>query len=193
MPKPSTAPTLIEHCTSLSITELKKWGYLEPNNNRRGTVTEKKHGIEVGSFGISVDMGNANGTLWFNYTITDRAGNKEHINNSVAIISQATNIGNGVRYYFICPATDKKAMKLYLASGQKYFLHREAIPNLMYMSQTISKRWREWDKTPYAAELMLDNLALVEHKKYRKKHYRGRLTRWYKPIHELRMRAGIYR
>lgn len=91
------------------------------------------------------------------------------------------NLGNGKRWYFICPHTRKRCMKLIAPNNEKYFLHRSAF-GLLYKKQTISKS----DK---AMHIFFDILGEVDeleeeiNKPYRKTHYRGKPTPLQKKIY----------
>jgi hypothetical protein len=184
MPRFANYPDTVENCLTLSTTDLKNWGYLKPNTTNSGTVTHSRGGTTTAKYNIIVAMGSDFGTLTFDYTSTI-GSNKQVIYYSVDIISIPTNIGNGLRYYFVCPNTNNRAMKLYKADGCHYFLHREAYNGLMYQSQLESKTWRFLNKSVDGYYMLLDMLNSEFYRKgkrRRKTHYNGQPTKAYQRI-----------
>lgn len=55
MPKPATYPTLYDDVKTVSVTFLKRHGYLEPNQINERVITWSRHGIKTGSISIKVD------------------------------------------------------------------------------------------------------------------------------------------
>lgn len=184
MPRFATYPSTVEDCLTLSTTKLKEWGYLLPNTTNSGTVRHSRGGETTAKYRIEVVMGSDSGTLTFDYT-SGIGSDRQAINYSVDIISIPTNIGNGLRYYFVCPHTNKLALKLYKTPGCHYFLHREAYNGLMYRSQLESKTWRFLNKSVDGYYMLLDMLNSEFYSKgkgRRKKHYQGKPTKAYQKI-----------
>lgn len=184
MPRFANYPETIENCLTISTTNLKKWGYLTANQSKEGTVSVSRNGHVYAKFGIEVVMGIDYGTLTFDYTI-GIGHNRKQIKYNAQIISIPTNIGNGLRYYFVCPSTGKFALKLYKSSGSDYFVHREAYNGLMYQSQLSNRNWRFLDKTRDGYYLKLDMLYSEYYRKgkgRRKRYYNGVPTKAYQRI-----------
>jgi hypothetical protein len=184
MPRIAMYPSTVEDCLILSTTNLKQLGYLQPNITKSGIITHSRGGAAIAKYSIEVAMGKYNGTLTFDYT-SGIGSNKQAINYSVNIISIPTNIGNGLRYYFVCPRTNKLALKLYKTAGCHYFLHREAFNGLMYQSQIESKTWRLLSKSVDGYYMQLDMLNSEFYRKgkgMRKTHYQGKPTKAYQRI-----------
>ena len=172
MGRHSTIPDLYDDCKTISITALKRWGYLDTNNYKSGNITWSRGDRETGKIGIAVKMNEDGGTLTLNY-ICD----KEPVNNQVEIISKRANIGNGRLWFFVCPQTGKPCRKLYL--GNKYFLHRSTFRGYMYELQTWSNNTRHLLKTPMYLEIKADNIYEQIYTKHFKKYYNGKPTKRY--------------
>src|SRR3712207_4691847 len=102
MPKFPSFPTLYDDCKTLSITFLKKYGYLDPGTWKTGTVSWSRNGEVVSSIGIGVCMFGEQPYLEFNYKCRDNP-----INYRVNLVSLPSNIGRGLVWYFLCPSTAK--------------------------------------------------------------------------------------
>ena len=170
MAKLPTYPTLFDKVLQISISKLKEWEYLKPNQINSGTINWSKNGKETASINIVV---NTNDTpfieLIYNY-------NKEPINYKIALVSLPSNLNNGKVWYFLCPKTGKYCRVLYQVGG--YFLHREAFNSCMYESQTKSKSGRVSDrliKNYFGSDAPYEQLK----KKYFKRTYAGKPTKKY--------------
>jgi hypothetical protein len=173
MPKPHTFPTLYDELKTVSISFLKKQGYLKPNQWQSGTITWSRGGNKTGSISISVSTLPENPFLELDYRC-----NETPINYKVRLVSAASNLGKGVVWYFICPHTGKRCRKLYL--GDTYFYHRTAFRGCMYEKQTHSKKAR------YLIRMLEGHLTedCYEqlYKKHFKKEYAGKPTKRYLKI-----------
>ena len=94
---------------------------------------------------------------------------------AIEIVGISTNLGNGLRWYFICPYTGKRCMNLICPSGSQFFLHRTAFPELMYDSQKRSKEYRRINTT-FGWLFEEERLNKQLNQKHRKTHYRGKPT-----------------
>lgn len=176
MPKFPTFPTLYDDALQLSITKLKEWGYLNPEQIKSTTLTWSSRGNEIGSISITVNTFAENHYIELRYKYKD-----EPRNYKVSLVSMPSNLEKGVIWYFLCPHTHKKSRKLYLIGG--YFLHREAFTGCMYDSQTKSKSYREISKT-FGVYFKLDDLYSQLYQKHFKKTYAGKPTKRYLQIME---------
>lgn len=131
MPKPSNHTQPIDNCLTLNLSKFKKWGYLKDNVNITNGSLKWGNTASIGFKLKSIDDNTKEITLIYKH------GN-EPINYTIKIVSIPTNLGNGKRWYFICPHTGGRCLKLISPSRQKYFLHRTAF-NLMYQNQKYSK------------------------------------------------------
>ena len=172
MPKISTFPTLFDEVKSFSISDLKRWQYLEPEYMKSGKVTWSRQGNRIGSIRITVDMDQQTVQLSYNY-------GAEPVSYKVSLVSVQSNLGFGRVWYFHCPVTGKRARKLYGAG--KYFLHREAYPHAMYEKQTYSHYGRSLDrafKDCFRHEKLIEEL----YSKHFKRYYAGKPTKRYQRI-----------
>lgn len=190
MAKPYTFPTLYNEALHVSISKLKEWQYLVPNQVKCGVLTWSRNGNQTGRIAIKVNTQCEQPYIELDY----QYGNEPR-KYKVRLATVASNLGKGVVWYFLCPATNKRCRKLYSIGG--YFLHREAFDGAMYECQTQSKRWRYWDNT-LRAYLKIEDLYNEIEKKHFKKYYAGKPTKRYLrimkqiqqlesiPAHELR-------
>lgn len=176
MPKPHTFPTLYNEALQISISKLKEWEYLNPEQIKSGTITWSRNGNQTGSISIKVNTHSEQPYIELDYKYRD-----EPRNYKVRLVSIPSNLGKGLIWYFLCPQTKKRCRKLYSIGG--YFLHREAFNGCMYETQTQSKKYRQLDKT-LGAYFEIDNLYEELYKKNFKKTYAGKPTKRYLRIME---------
>ena len=176
MPKPHTFPTLYNEALQISISKLKEWEYLNPEQIKSGTITWSRNGNQTGSISIKVNTHSEQPYIELDYKYRD-----EPRNYKVYLTSTPSNLNKGEIWYFICPQTKKRCRKLYSIGG--YFLHREAFNGCMYETQTQSKKYRQLDKT-LGAYIKSDNLYSELYKKNFKKTYAGKPTKKYLRIME---------
>jgi hypothetical protein len=176
MPKPHTFPTLYNEALQISISKLKEWEYLNPEQIKSGTITWSRNGNQTGSISIKVNTHSEQPYIELDYKYRD-----EPRNYKVSLVSMPSNLGKGLIWYFLCPQTNKRCRKLYSIGG--YFLHREAFNGCMYETQTQSKKYRQLDKT-LGAYFKSDNLYSELYKKNFKKTYAGKPTKKYLRIME---------
>lgn len=181
MPKPHTFPTLYNEALQISISKLKEWEYLNPEQIKSGTITWSRNGRQTGSISIKVNTHSEQPYIELDYKYRD-----EPRNYKVRLVSLPSNLGKGLIWYFLCPHTNKRCRKLYSIGG--YFLHREAFNGCMYETQTQSKKYRQLDKT-LGAYFKSDNLYSELYKKNFKKTYAGKPTKRYLRIMEQIQRA----
>jgi hypothetical protein len=118
----------VEDCRSVSISFLRKHGYLCPQCSKSGGISWKNcYGEESSSIGIVVSTFEDESFVHFYYTVTDRnSGEKTDYDYKVQLTTTPCNFG-GVRYWFICPLSrngvycGRMVAKLYKAPGASYF------------------------------------------------------------------------
>jgi hypothetical protein len=176
MPKPQTFPTLYNEALQIHISKLKRWGYLDPEQIKSGTLNWSRNGNLIGSISIQVNTHSEQPYIELDYKYRD-----EHRNYKVYLTSTPSHLNRGEIWYFICPQTKKRCRKLYLIDG--YFLHREAFSGCMYETQTRSKKYRQLDKI-LGAYFKIDELYSQLQKKNFKKTYAGKPTKKYLRIME---------
>lgn len=171
MPKPYTFPTLYDDLKTISISFLKKHGYLLPNQVQSGTVTWSRSGTKTGSISIRV-----NTKQDIPYLELDYKCNETPINYRIQLVTAPSNLGKGFVWFFICPRSRKQCRKLYLADT--YFYHRSAFKGCMYEKQTHSKSYRLLEKT-FGSYFKSDDLYIKLNERNFKKTYTGKPTKKY--------------
>ena len=175
-----TFPTLYDDCKKISITDLKSWGYLEPNQYKSGVINWSIGDHKTGSIRITVNTENDNPHLYLYYLANDKP-----INYRIDIVAVPSNLGRGEILYFQCPQTGKFCRILYL--GDTYFLHREAFSGCFYQKQVYSHDTRKMIRQ-YENAFALDQYWEEANQPYFKTHYRGKPTRRYEKLLDLERR-----
>jgi len=166
MPKNPTFPDCFDEVKHVSITGLKRLGYLRPYAIVRGSYSWTRGGEPSGWITLTVNLPDR--YIEFDYNYGDKP-----INYRVRLESIPKHFG-GSEWYFVCPATGKRCRTLY-GIGE-YFLSRFAYPSAMYSKQTESKRFRELFKAFGCPYLELDYLS----KRHARTTYNGNLTKRYR-------------
>lgn len=184
MPKFPKFPILYDEVSALSITKLKEWGYLEPDQRKRGSVTWSINGNKTAAIDIAVFTDLEESCIYLDYLYQGKPM-EYHAN----LVSVPSNIGKGKVWYFLCPNTGKRCRKLYCVNG--IFLHREAFRGCMYESQTRSHKNRVlirlYDRY-FAGEKGYEKI----YSKYFKSHYGGKPTKRYqKLLEQIQQSEGI--
>ncbi len=171
MPKPHTFPTLYDEVLQLNITRLKKWGYLDDNQVKTGTITWSRNGSKTGSISIKVNTLYHTPQIELNYSFRD-----EPRRYKLDLVSLPSNLGKGEIWYFLCPHTGKRCRILYSVDG--YFFHRSAFKGVMYEKQTFSKKWRQIECV-FGAYFDCEKYYRQIHAKHFTKYYKGKPTKKY--------------
>ena len=171
MPKPHTFPTLYNEVLQISISKLKEWEYLNPEQIKSGTLTWSRNGNQTSSISIRVSTHSEQPYIELDYKYRDKPRNYK-----IKLVSMPSNLGKGFIWYFLCPQTNKRCRKLYLIDG--YFLHREAFSGCMYETQTQSKKHRQINKT-LGTYFKTDDLYCQLYRKHFKKTYAEKPTKKY--------------
>lgn len=164
MGRHSTGVYLYDELKSLSIADLKRFGYLQPGT-RSGVISWTARGRTSGRISVSVRIGGNHGLMELSYICND----EYPIKYNIPLNALPTNLGMGRRWYFTCTRTGKCCTKLFMADY--YFQHRDGIPGAMYYSQTRSHFSRALDKVWNAHDGL--------YRRYMKWHYRGKPTKRY--------------
>ncbi|HEV8515975.1 MAG TPA: hypothetical protein VGQ59_21995 [Cyclobacteriaceae bacterium] len=171
MPKFPTFPTLFDDCKTISISDLKRWKYLEPNTWQNGTITWSRNGNRTGRISITINTYKENPYIELDYKC-----NGNPINYRVQLITITSNLGRGVIWFFVCPATGMYCRKLYLVDT--YFYHRTAFRGCMYEKQTQSHYSRNLGKQ-FDRFFGSDKAYELIYSKHFKKKYGGKFTKRY--------------
>lgn len=139
----------IEGLRRLSLSQMMKSGAIKPDCRSSGTWvwSNSETGEKVASIGYTADLESESGELRLNYSVHSTNHNaSKAMTYAVRLCSMPLHYG-GRRWYFLCPASGKRATMLYLVQG--IFAARRAIrPQPTYESQRLSgidwlmaKRW----------------------------------------------------
>ena len=173
MPRPETSPFLFDHAKTISLVELREWGYMRPNAITQGTLNWNYCGQETGSISFKLNMSNEPKYFHLKYTIEGEA-----IEYKIKLAPQTSNLGQGVYYYFVCPVTFKRCRKLYFSG--KYFVHREALHG-MYSIQTRIKSDRSF-RAVFDRMVKAEQIQDEINSKYFTTHYNGKRTRRFQKL-----------
>ncbi|WP_026994798.1 hypothetical protein [Flectobacillus major] len=183
MPKYATFPLLIDSSVFLSITKLKKTGYLEPFSCKSGVITWYRKEQPIMSASFMVD------TVEFpSYIKVSFDYNNEPRTYKITLKPRESNLGKGEYYYFICPYSGKQCRKLYIQDGK--ILHRTCLKGAMYNLQVRSKKERFID-TKFGAYFEREHILSQSRQKYLKRHYKGEITKRYAKILECFEQASL--
>lgn len=150
-----------------------------------------------GTLKVSPHWGFTENTLFFKYKVTTQVlewcffRKGERYTQKIRIVKEETNLKNGYRFYFICPHTGKRCIKLLRPFGNGQFLHRTAWKGLYYEQQKESKHYRAIANSNSGLACKIDRLAwelYAKRPKYQKTHYRGKPTPKYKKLHQLQQK-----
>ncbi|MEY8761673.1 hypothetical protein [Chryseobacterium tongliaoense] len=168
----SNGPDEVESLKRITISDLKKLGYLQPNIRLNQNIHwTNQYGERVSSITVIIETTDTDGYITFDYTYNQ----SQKVNYQVRLITRPSNLGNGLLWFFVCPHTQRVCRKLHLNSG--YFLHRTAFNDLYYEKQLRSKKWRDWEKI--FGSYLDDKLYEELHKKHFKRFYNGKPTKRY--------------
>ncbi|MCB0704046.1 MAG: hypothetical protein KDC34_02005 [Saprospiraceae bacterium] len=167
----SKHPQYVQECLTFSISTLKKFKELSPDVIvYNGVCNWTKSGRRVSSISYRKEsISDTEQILTFDFL-----SNGKPIVYDVKLVAIPSNLGKGVRWYFICPATGKRCTKLIRPYYRSQFFHRTAF-GLKYESQCQSKTMRALDIV-IGDIFRKDRLYEQLYKKYKKRHYRGKPT-----------------
>lgn len=137
-----------DYTGALRNTEMKR---LEMSYLLKLGLTDKAKGNTVlkwtngSSIGFYCDTTGEVPFIRLKYTITDACTNEKiEMDYRINMYRKKSNLGKGVRFYFICPEAYKGATILYMGYGSYTFKCRDAYRNrIYYEDQILSKKWRE--------------------------------------------------
>lgn len=173
MPKPYTFPQIIDEFKSISVTDLKKLGYFVMNKSVKGNVNWTNNGNITSSITVEVFMSEYSDVFFARFIYTC---NGTKYNYKVGLELIQSNLGKGKVIYFVCPFTKRRCRKLHLIDEK--FIHRSALINGMYETQTYPKKWRSL-KGSFDSCFVLEECYLEIYSKHFKTHYNGKPTKRY--------------
>ncbi|GAA3512396.1 hypothetical protein GCM10022393_27690 [Aquimarina addita] len=173
MPKPYTAPLLIDQQKTLSTGYLSKRNYFLPNykvTGSTGWTSNKSKDLDIT---ITTIMKKGNEVVILNYYDF----NSEPVEQVIYLQSEPSNLGKGLVWFFICPFSGKRCRNLIFVYNR--FMHRSNIPKAMYTVQSESKYWRKlFQLQPNIPKTQ--KILNEPNRKYYKKYYCGKITKRYK-------------
>jgi hypothetical protein len=134
---------VVEDALTLNLPRLFKTGWLKPGAWTSGTLCWSIVGTgeEIASMGFEAHLGEEEGYIQLHWTSTDRwSGEKRRCENRIALTTSPQPFG-GRRWFFLCPRTGRRAIRLHLPSGVYTFACRAAY-RLAYRSQRETPRDR---------------------------------------------------
>jgi len=117
----SSNPVILERLPKLRLSTI--IAHFQPNTYQVG---------KVWAFESWLKFGENTGTLELH--------SKEGKHQTIELVSVPSNLGKGLRWYFVCPVTGKRATYLFLYKG--IFIHRLGIDKAFYKKQTESQSSR---------------------------------------------------
>ena len=165
---PETMANTIDQYLTLSVSDLKRLGYLKPRAVLGGCVSWKRGETVTASIGVTTDTR----ALPMCYLVYRYDG--EHKQENIRLMFKHSNLnpeGEHGYYYFVCPVTGDCCRKLYNVGGR--FVGRSAFKAL-YPKQAASRKQRQ--SLRYFATL--ERLDELQQSRCRKDFYRGKPTRY---------------
>jgi len=179
MPKTSTFPVCFDEVEQVTITSLRRLGFLKPDRLVNGPYVCIRDGKLSGSINVIANLDER----WIEL---DYVYGERHINYRVRLESLPKNLG-GFEWYFICPATGRRCRKLY-GIGER-FLSRFAHHSVKYRTQIESKGYRDL----FAAYTKMIRIREHVSKRHARTTYNGRPTKRYRRLLERFDRIDVTR
>ena len=172
----------IDEYLCISIADIKRLGYLNPNTVCQGVVTWNRGGRKAAEVTMRVKTTGVP-FVSFGYSYKGTPTRQD-----VPLRWKRSNLNPESEhgyYYFVCPDTGALCRKLYIVDGR--FVSRRAFKPL-YDAQTKSKAYRELNNT-YGLLFQYDE---IQRQRYRRETYRGKLTPYGRKVMKLARRLGAY-
>ncbi len=167
MARMTTFPECFDDLEQISIGDLKRLGLLRSDRDgSQKKIVSTGYRLET-RMRISVNFNTR--LVMLEFTIGDLQSTQ-----LIALESRPSNLGKGVVWYFVCPASKRLCRKLYLLEDQ--FFSRFAYPGMMYGTQIEKKSFRGLRSTLELAEKRNKAIESLK-KKYAKPFYRGKPTK----------------
>ena len=167
-------PRFMGDLLALSITDLKRAGYIVPGEYRTGPITWERGGRVVASMAVAVDT--APGRVPFIRFVFNHKGTPADY--TAALRFTPSNLNRGGYYMFVCPVTGRSCRKLYFVGGR--FISRFAF-RAMYAVQGQSTADRYADA--------LERVEQARKEPGRRLMYAGKPTRYALRVQRLTERA----
>jgi hypothetical protein len=170
---------------------------------RNGQIQKSKHitGIIEWTNGSSITFESKyiKNEIYFRvvYTITsNRTGEITDYDYKIDLVTIPSNLGKGEILYLVCPESYRRARVLFMAYGHHKYLHRDWYldnygERLYYNSQNSSKD--DYHNTMYFNyKSKVDKLEEQINGRYRKKHYKGKVTKDFQKLIQLKIRMEFH-
>ena len=168
----------IEELLGVSVTQLKRLGFIQPNAYKYGVLEWKHGGAVVGRAGVAIDTRGEIATVRFIYEYRG-----EKYDYSTPLRFTPSNLNRGGFYLFACPVTGRSCRKLYIVGGR--FVSRFAF-RALYEKQAKSRADRSGLYGYIDALTRYENLTAAPR---RKMYYRGELTPYGRKVERAGERA----
>jgi hypothetical protein len=124
---------------TLDLPQLSRDGFFRLGCAGRGSFmwTNPRTGERVGSIGYKAHLGDESGRIRLVYATTRQDGKRREFDYWIALTTTPQPFG-GRRWWFVCPRTGRRALKLYLPDGALTFASRQG-HRLAYRSQRETK------------------------------------------------------
>lgn len=155
----------IEELLTVSITELKRLGFISPNAYKYGVLEWKRNGKTTASAGVGIDTRGEVPTARFTYNF-----NGSPVDVTAPLRFAPSNLNRGGYYFFICPVTGRSCRKMYLVGGR--FVSRFAF-RALYDKQTKSRAERSG---LFGFLSAVQDFETAANQKGRKMFYRDKIT-----------------
>lgn len=143
---------VVEDVLCLEVNLLRREGLLRAGPQRSGVISWHRAftGEVSNSVAFRIQTADARGTLALLFEMTSADGSTASIHCCVDLRATLQQFG-GQRWWFICPLSGRRVIKLYLPSGSRTFASRHA-HRLGYLSQREMPQDRALSKTYKARE-----------------------------------------
>ena len=172
MPRPYTAPLLINQEKTLTTGYLSKNKYFTPNAKVTGGTGWTSSKVKDLDISITSIMQEDSERIILEFIDFKNRPVKQII----YLESKPSNLGKGLVWFFICPFTGATCRNLIFVNNR--FMHRSNLINAMYSTQAESKYWRKMfqlqPNIPRTEKILNEPL-----KKHYKKYYKGKITKRY--------------
>lgn len=173
--------TILDDTLRLSITALKKLGFLYPYSVRSGTVRWGDLGCSIY---VTTNTDSDTPYIELNYSTRGRS-----MNYRLELVPKPSNLGFGTAWYFRCGVSGKLCRILYSIDG--HFVHRAAYAGCVYQCQMENRGYRALARA-YNPLFKADATDREMSKRYFKKYYRGKPTRRYRRILAIQRKGWDY-
>ena len=161
---------MLDDCLQLSITDLKRLGYIKPLMSVSGVLIWRS---QFNKSEVSINSNTLTNVITLSYL-----SNGEPQKQTITLTKVQSNLSKGFYYYFLCPITNKPCRKLHLYKG--VFCHRTSFKGL-YDNQQYSKEHRALNRF-YRDEMLFPKYLDQINSKHFQAYYKGLPTKRYQRI-----------